>query len=177
MKILTKHSGYTHEHDNKYLTYLIDNDGTLLSCSESIGEKAKLLVEKELMAQNGDEIEDVEVHDIQRFIRDNNLSITHDGQPLILVFYLKRDLMEQIEIIEPFSESINATLALKDANAMAFFLPTDGDERIECINPIITDEDTKAKVDVMITDIMKNFEIGLDEKNIEFSTEDPKEEE
>ena len=172
MKILTKHSGFTLEHDNKYLTYLIDDNGESLSCVESIGEKARVTAEHNLMGKH--EISDVETHDIKQFIRDNNLSLTHDGNPLILVFYLDRELMGNAEIIQPFSESINDTLAMKDANAMAFFIPTDDTERIECINPRVTDSSTQIKINALIEDITKNFEIGVNENDIEIKNEEPK---
>jgi hypothetical protein len=171
MKILVKHCGYTLEHDKKYLTYLIGDSGESISCVESIGEKARALSEHELLSKY--DIDEVENQDIKTFIRENNLSISHTDHPLILVFYLKRDLMGDIEIIEPFSESINKMLALKDANAMAFFLPTDDKERIECINPKIIDEDTQERVDFLIADITKNFDIGIEEEDVKFTKETP----
>ena len=171
MKILTKHTGFTPEHDKIHLTYLIDDNGDLVSCTETIGEKARMMAEHKILEKY--DIEEVETQDLKQFIRDNNLSLAHDGHPLILVFYLNRELMGNIDIIEPFSESINSTLALKDANAMALFLPTDGEERIECINPKIINPETQEKVDVLINSITKEFEIGLEEKDLEIKKENP----
>lgn len=84
------------------------------------------------------------------------------GYPLILVFYLDRDLMTNPQIIKPFSEMVNNMIVAKEANAMAFFLPTDGEERIECINPVMLKEAEMEKVNKMIEDIKKNFSIGDD---------------
>ena len=44
--------------------------------------------------------------------------------PLILVFYLDAELMKNKEIMAPFTNSVNNILAQKNANAIAFFLPT-----------------------------------------------------
>lgn len=84
--------------------------------------------------------------------------------PLILVFYLDRDLMTDSQIIKPFSESVNTVLAQKNANAIAFFLPTDGEEKVECINPITVNEADMEKINILIEDIKKNFSIESEEK-------------
>jgi len=80
--------------------------------------------------------------------------------PLILVFYLDRALMEIPEIMEGYSSAVNTAISQREANAMAFFLPTDDKERIECINPVITTDKEKSKVLKLISDIEKSFDIG-----------------
>ena len=80
--------------------------------------------------------------------------------PLILVFYLDRTLMTNKNIIEPYVNSVNEMLHNKDANALAFFLPTDGEEFIDCINPTIVDEADMKRINQMISDIRKNFSVG-----------------
>lgn len=82
--------------------------------------------------------------------------------PLIIVFYLDADMMKVKEIIQPFVESVNHMLKVKDANAMAFFLPTKGEERVECINPVIMKEADMEKVNKIIEDIKYNFSVGVD---------------
>ena len=82
------------------------------------------------------------------------------GYPLILVFYLDSELMKNPDIIKPFSESVNHALAMREANAIAFFIPTTGDERIECINPIVTEDADMDKVNKLVEDIAKSFDIG-----------------
>ena len=52
-----------------------------------------------------------------------------ENYPLIIVFYLDAEMMKVPEIIKPFADSVNTMLAHKDANAMAFFIPTKGEER------------------------------------------------
>ena len=82
--------------------------------------------------------------------------------PLIIVFYLDAEMMKMQEIITPFVEAINNMLHKKEANALAFFLPTTGEERIECINPTVVKEADMAKINAMVEDIKFNFAIGED---------------
>ena len=82
--------------------------------------------------------------------------------PLIIVFYLHTELMKNPEIIQPFVESINQILAIKEANALALFVPTDGEERVECINPIMVQEADMEKINKIVEDIKKNFAINAD---------------
>lgn len=84
----------------------------------------------------------------------------NNEHPLILVFYLNRSLMENQDIIKPFADSVNDILATKNANAIAFFIPTDGEEKVNCINPIQVSESEIDKVYKMIDDIKKSFDIG-----------------
>ena len=82
--------------------------------------------------------------------------------PMVLVFYLDAEMMQVKEIIQPFADSVNTMLAHKNANAMAFFIPTKGQERVECINPSIVAEADMAKINEMVEDIKKSFAIGAD---------------
>jgi len=81
-------------------------------------------------------------------------------QPVVLVFYLDRALMSSGEIIQPFVEAVNQSIAEREANMMAFFLPTDGQERVECINPLLATPDEKTRITEMIDEISKSFDIG-----------------
>lgn len=89
------------------------------------------------------------------------MSMNKDLQyPLIIVFYLNREMMQNKDIIIPFTNSINNTLAIKNANAMALFIPTDDVERVECLNPVVMDKKTNEEVQTIINDIKKSFDIG-----------------
>ena len=81
-------------------------------------------------------------------------------QPLVLVFYLDADMMSQSNIIQPFAESVNHMLLTKEANALAFFLPTKGEERIECINPTIVGEADMNKIMGIVKDLTESFNVG-----------------
>lgn len=82
--------------------------------------------------------------------------------PLILVCYIDRYTLGEDEIMNEITANFNRVLMEKEANAIAFFLPTDTTERIECINPSLTTEDQKVKINTLIEDISKKFDI--DEK-------------
>lgn len=82
--------------------------------------------------------------------------------PLIIVFYLDAEMMGNREIIQPFVEAVNDLLHQKDSNALAFFLPTKGEERIECINPVIMAEPDMEKISQMVEDIRKSFDVAPD---------------
>lgn len=79
--------------------------------------------------------------------------------PLILVFYMDRALLAS-DVMGQIAMSINDAIALREANAMAFFVPTDGVERIECINPIMVKEADMERINKIVEDLTKNFDIG-----------------
>jgi len=82
--------------------------------------------------------------------------------PLIIVFYLDAELMSNPQIIKPFADSVNDALAKRKANAMAFFIPTKGEERVECINPIMVKEADMLEINKMVEDIKASFSVGVD---------------
>ena len=84
------------------------------------------------------------------------------NHPLIIVFYLDVDMMKIKDIIHPFVESVNQMLAQKDANALAFFMPTNGEERVECINPSIVNEADMDKINKIVEDLKSNFIVNID---------------
>lgn len=92
--------------------------------------------------------------------------------PLILVFYIDATMMENRDVIQPFVESVNSMIERKNANVMAFFIPTVDNERIECINPVMLQQAEIEKINEMIAEIKGSFQIdgnGLnntDEENI-----------
>ena len=83
-----------------------------------------------------------------------------EGYPLLIVFYLDREMMKNGTIIQPLVESVNHALTQKESNALAFFLPTDGPERVECINPLQVEPADMEKINQVIEDIKNNFDIG-----------------
>jgi len=99
-----------------------------------------------------------------------------ENYPLIIVFYLDAEMMQVKEIIQPFADSVNTLLAHKNANAMAFFIPTKGPERDECINPSLVAEADMAKINEMVEDIKKSFaineDINVDDEDIDMTDEE-----
>lgn len=82
--------------------------------------------------------------------------------PLVIVFYLDADTMKMPEIIKPFAEAVNQMLMHKDANALAFFIPTKGEEIVECINPVVMKEADMEKVNKIIEDLKASFLVDID---------------
>ena len=81
--------------------------------------------------------------------------------PLILVFYIDREMINDIRLINPFIESVNKMIEDKNANIMAFFVPCEYDnERIEVLNPALIKEPELDRINSIITDIEKAFSIG-----------------
>lgn len=92
--------------------------------------------------------------------------------PLILVFYIDATMMENRDVIQPFVESVNSMIERKNANVMAFFIPTKTEEKIQCINPVMLQQAEIEKINEMIAEIKGSFQIdgnGLnntDEENV-----------
>ena len=77
----------------------------------------------------------------------------------MLVFYMDRALLAS-EVMGQIAASINDAIVEREANAMAFFVPTDGEERIECINPMMVKEADMERINKIVEDLTKNFDIG-----------------
>jgi len=87
------------------------------------------------------------------------MSNSNNNYPLVLVFYMDRELLAS-EVMGQIAMSINDAIAEREANAMAFFVPTDGEERIECINPMMVQEADMDRINKIVEDLTKNFDIG-----------------
>ena len=79
--------------------------------------------------------------------------------PIVLVFYINRAMYAAPEIIRPYVEGIKSMFDDKGDNIIAFFLPTDDSERIECINPRFLDNEAEYK---KITDFMEELQAKFD---------------
>lgn len=79
--------------------------------------------------------------------------------PLVLVFYLDRELLQNQQIATEFTNSVDMMIKQKGYNVMAFFLPTDGEERIECINPIQLQETDMEHVNTVLSELTKAFDM------------------
>ena len=84
------------------------------------------------------------------------------GYPMILAFYIDRETISSGDIMEIFKSEVNNVLAQREANAIAFFLPTSNgeSERVECINPIQVEPTKMGEINKIIQDIQNNFDIG-----------------
>lgn len=165
MKIVSKCRGF---HD--FLVYLKDDNDNSLECYEINGDDAvskREQKEVELMEKYGLAKNNYTFIDIQEFwqeeYRDTTPYSAPAEYPLILVFYLCRELMANKQIFVPFAQSVNDNIAARKANIMAFFLPTDGEEKISCINPNQVNPVDMAKINAMVEEIAKQFDIGQDD--------------
>ena len=62
-----------------------------------------------------------------------------------------------------------STIEQKEANMMAFFLPTDGEERIEIVNPIQVESTEMERINNIVNDLVLNF--GMNSKEDDKSNE------
>lgn len=87
--------------------------------------------------------------------------MTGESNPLILVFYIDRQTMSNVEFMNVFADSVRMDIESKNANIMAFFLPTDTEERVECVNPTQLAAVDMEKVNKLVNDIAAQF--GMEE--------------
>ena len=86
-------------------------------------------------------------------------SISEKGYPLVIVFYLNKEMMANPQIINPYVNSINYIIEQKEANAIALFMPTDGEDRVEVLNPVLLHESKEEEYKKLISDIKTKFDI------------------
>lgn len=83
-----------------------------------------------------------------------------EKEPLILVFYIYRDVLAQKDIRDEYINGVKKHFEDIKIKATFFFLPTDTEERIECINPrFIEDQNEIEKLKKVLNDVEKRFEI------------------
>lgn len=80
--------------------------------------------------------------------------------PLILVFYIDRETISNDAIRQQLVASVNHIIEVKKMNALAFFMPTDGEERIECINPAIATQEEMDRINKLVTELETQFSVG-----------------
>jgi hypothetical protein len=87
------------------------------------------------------------------------MTMSNCNHPIVLAFYLNREMLVNTELTSEYVKSVNDLIATKEYNVMAFFMPTDGEDRLECLNPIVMTDELKAEVYPIIEDIKKSFDI------------------
>lgn len=79
----------------------------------------------------------------------------------ILVFYVNVGSLSPSEV-EEYIRNINKSLALNDENTLSFLIPVrTGENRIECLNPILLSEEQYAKTKAQLEEIQKIYEKAL----------------
>jgi len=85
------------------------------------------------------------------------MKLSEENFPLILVMYLDRDMMTNKPLIKAFSDNLNKIIEQKDANIITLFMPTDGEEKVECVNPRTIDVEGNDELIKMLSEIKSNF--------------------
>jgi hypothetical protein len=147
--------------DNKIVIKEIDKLVSVVSKERVVSEYIIYYmvgdVKVEAHTELGDEAKKIRVNEIllKHFINDTEFSLGDNTYPI-------EDMMKQQEIIQPFVESVNYLLEKKNSNALAFFLPTKGEEHIECINPMVVPQVDMEKINQLVEDIKKNFSVAAE---------------
>lgn len=84
------------------------------------------------------------------------------NHPIVLAFYLNQEMLSNTQLAKEYVDSVNEMILNKAYNVMAFFMPTDGDDRLECLNPLLMTEEMKQDVYPILEDIQKSFDINLE---------------
>ena len=153
MKIVTKN--YSLKNGKRsYLVYLKDQNNNSLECYDIYGDEDRLRKEEELSKKYEIDSIDITYVSLEKFKEDEDPV----EKPLFLVFYLSRDLFTDKKLVAAYGENVKTYLDERGDNVRLFFMPTDSEEKIVCINPLyIEDKDEFTKIDNLI----KNLESQL----------------
>jgi len=149
MKIVTKN--YSLKNGKRsYLVYLKDHNDNSLECYDVYGDEDRLRKEEELSEKYDIETINISYVSLEKFKEDEDPI----EKPLFLVFYLSRDLFSNKELVAAYGENVKKYLDEKGDNVRLFFMPTDGEEKIECINPLyINSRKEYNKIDNLINEL------------------------
>jgi len=149
MKIVTKN--YSLKNGKRsYLVYLKDQNDNSLECYDIYGDEERLRKEEELSEKYEIDTINISYVSLEKFKEDEDPV----EKPLFLVFYLSRDLFTNKELVAAYGENVKKYLDEKGDNVRLFFMPTDGEEKIVCINPLYIDtKDEYNKIDSLIKEL------------------------
>jgi hypothetical protein len=136
----------------------MDDNGNAIECFEIFGGEERIKKENELSEQYEITHNQIEYVSLEKFRSQNR-----NYSPLILVFYLQSELFSDRKTIAMYGETVREYLEKRGDDVRLFFLPTDGQERIECINPVYIDDETEfEKLNDMIEDLSNKFQVGVE---------------
>jgi hypothetical protein len=146
MKIETKN--YSLKNGKRsYLVYLKDQNNNSLECYDIYGDEDRLRKEEELSEKYDIETTNISYISLEKFNEDEDPV----EKPLFLVFYLSKDLFSNKQLVAAYGENVKKYLDEKGDNVRLFFMPTEKDEKIVCINPLyIEDEKEYEKINSLI---------------------------
>jgi len=158
MKIVTKNHSLE-KGVRGYLVYLMDDNGNALECFEVFGEEERLNKENELSETHDINTDNINFVSLEKFRVQNRTY-----SPLILVFYLQKDLFSNREMIATYGENVKQYLENRGDDVRLFFLPTEEQEKIVCVNPVyIEDQNEFDKLNDLIEDLTNKFQVGVAE--------------
>jgi len=158
MKIVTKNHSLK-KGVRGYLVYLMDDNGNALECFEVFGEEERLNKENELSETHDINTDNINFVSLEKFRVQNRTY-----SPLILVFYLQKDLFSNREMIATYGENVKQYLENRGDDVRLFFLPTEEQEKIVCVNPVyIEDQNEFNKLNDLIEDLTNKFQVGVEE--------------
>ncbi len=158
MKVLTKNYGIE-SGERKYLTYLMDDNNKPLECFDTKGEVERSNVEMDLLKNNNLSTDELEYMTLEEYYRQE----IKTDEPLILVFYLHESNFVNQEAIKLYSENVKNYFDENGDNVRLFFMPTSGEERITCINPVYITEKTEIeKLNTLTEEVEKLFQVGVE---------------
>jgi hypothetical protein len=138
---------------------LMDDNNKPLECFDTKGEVERSNVEMDLLKNNNLSTDELEYMTLEEYYRQE---IKAD-EPLILVFYLHESNFVNQEAIKLYSENVKNYFDENGDNVRLFFMPTSGEERIECINPVYITEKTEIeKLNTLTEEVEKLFQVGVE---------------
>ena len=156
MKIVTKNHSLE-KGIRGYLVYLVDDNGNSLECFEVFGEEDRLQKENELSEEHNINTDNVEFVSLDKFRVQNRTY-----SPLILVFYLQKELFAERKLIETYGDNVRQYLENRGDDVRLFFLPTEEQEKIVCVNPVyIEDQNEFDKLNDLVEDLTNKFQVGV----------------
>lgn len=157
MKIVTKN--YSLQNGvRSYLVYLTDHNDNSLECYDIKGDKERISKENELSEKYNLGDEDLQYISLEEFKTQEDPTDT----PLILVFYLDRGTFANPELIKQYGDNVRLYLEERGDNVRLFFMATDGEEKIVCINPLyIKDEGEFEKLNTLVHQLEEQFQVGV----------------
>lgn len=158
MKIVSKNHSLT-KGVRGYLVYLMDDNNNPIECYEVFGDESRIEKENELSMEYDIDGTELEYVSLQEFKYQTHVT----SDPLFLVFYLGSHLFNDKMLLSEYAKSIQSYLESRGDNVRMFFLPTDGEEKIECINPKYIQESKDLEIlEKMIEDIKTKFDVGVE---------------
>ncbi len=158
MKVLTKNYGLDNG-ERKYLTYLMDDNNNALECFDTKGEVERSNIEMDLLKNNKLSTDELDYMTLEEYYRQE----IKTDEPLILVFYLDAGVFADQEMVKAYSENVKEYFDENGDNVRLFFMPTTGEERIECINPTyLTDKTEIDKLNTLTEEVEKLFQVGVE---------------